>query len=468
MYNFFFYTELFASVYCTRKLKLNEINIMKALTFSFLLALFLMPGLAEAQSEPPNGMNELEAYSVFTDAVKNNDYQMAINFGGWMMEATPRELEGHPGFDLERQFDRMVDVYDGAAENEQDPAIKSDYLNKAADVFNKFGDTFSAEEIDVYSWELKEGRFYHEHRSNMEKTMDDAIQHYMNAYEVDPERFTKEADGYYAEVVLRDLSNSGNRDRAFQVMDTMMAYASESLESAINETRESLFESPEERIEFYESQLAEAEGSDREEILVNLRDFYKETENIQKSEETALELYELNPNLENTRSVAEIYLSDGDFSQAIDYLLEAEELAESDDVRHELMLEIAEAYQQMEEYEHAREYARSAINLDENSGDAYLRMASIYANTIRSCVDGSKLEREDRAVYWLVLDYLEQAENMDPSVASTAQSQADSYTEAMPSDEHKFFNEWTAGNDFEIDGTLKSCYGWINETTTVR
>jgi len=38
----------------------------------------------------------------------------------------------------------------------------------------------------------------------------------------------------------------------------------------------------------------------------------------------------------------------------------------------------------------------------------------------------------------------------------------------MPSDEDKFFNEWTVGNDFQIDGSLKSCYSWINETTTVR
>lgn len=441
---------------------------MKALTSTILFVLFFLPTLAEAQSEPPSGMNELEAYAVFTDAVKSDEYQMAMNFGTWIIEATPRELEGHPGFELERQFDRMIDVYAGAAENEQDPEIKSDYLNKAADVFNKFEDTFSAEEIDVYAWELKEGRFYHEHRSNMEKSMDDAMQHYMKAYESDPERFTKEADGYYAEVVLRDVSNKGERDRAFDIMDTMSPYASEGLKDAMTETRESLFESPGERIEFYESQLENAEEAEREEILVNLRDLYEQTENVQKSEEVALELYEMNPNMENTRSVANIYLADGDFNNAIDYLLEAEELAEDDDVRHELMLEISESYQQMEEYQKAREYARNAINIDETSGDAYLRIASIYANTIRSCVDGSKLDREDRAVYWLVVDYLEEAERVDPSVASTAQNQAESYSGAMPSDEDKFFNEWTAGNDFEIDGTLKSCYGWISETTTVR
>ena len=441
---------------------------MKSLTSIFFSILLLAPIVAEAQSEPPSGMNELEAYAVFTDAVKSDEYQMAMNFGTWIIEAAPRELEGHPGFDLERQFDRMIDMYAGAAENEKDPAIKSDYLNKAADVFNKLGNTFSADEIDIYSWELKEGRFYHEHRSNMEKTMDDAMQHYMNAYETDPERFTKEADGYYAEVVLRDLSNKGERDRAFEIMDTMSPHASEGLKDAITETRESLFESPGERIEFYESQLENAGDAEREEILVNLRDLYEQTENVQKSEDAALELYEMNPNMENTRSVADIYLSDGDFSKAVDYLLEAEKLAESDGVRHELMLEISESYQQMEEYQQAREYARNAINIDESSGDSYMRIASIYANTIRSCVDGSKLDREDRAVYWLVVDYLEEAERVDSSVASTAQSQAESYSGAMPSEEDKFFNEWTVGNDFQIDGSLKSCYSWINETTTVR
>lgn len=443
---------------------------MKSIARTIAALIFLMPSVLIAQSEPepPSGMNELEAYSVFVDAVRSDDYQMAINFGEWIIEAAPKELEGYSEFDLERQFTRMIDVYAGAAESEKDPSIQTEYLNKAKDVFDKVNQVFSEEEIDTYAWELKEGRFYQEHNSNMDVTMEDAMAHYFNAYEQDPERFTKEADGYYAELILTQVADGGERDRAFQMMEDMTPHAGAELETAMNEIRESLFESPEERIEFYESQLDDAEGAEREELLANLRDLYDEVGSNERSQEVAMELYNMNPSLENTRAVAEIYLSDGNYERALQYLVEAVEKSDSDEVSHDLMLKASEAYQQTEQYQKAREYAREAININESSGDAYLRIASIYANTIRSCVDGSKLEREDRAVYWLVIDYLEQAERVDESVASRARNQAESYQNAMPSDEDKFFNEWNVGDDFRIDGSLKSCYGWINETTTVR
>lgn len=443
---------------------------MKSIARILIATLVLIPSVLFAQSEPepPSGMNELEAYSVFVDAVRSDDYQMAINFGEWIIESAPKELKGYSNFDLERQFDRMIDVYAGAAENEQDPSIQTDYLNKAKGVFERFDEVFSADEIDVYSWELKEGRFYQEHNTNMDATMEDAMSHYTNAYKEDPERFTKEADGYYAELLIQKMADSGERDRTFQMMDEMTQYAGAELEAAMNDIRESLFESPDERIVFYESQLAEAEDSEREELLAKLRDLYDEVGNNERSQEVAMELYNLNPSFDNTRAVAEIYLSAGNYEQALEYLVEAVDKAEQDQARHDLMLETAEAYQQTEQYEKAREYARDAIDINENSGDAYLRIASIYANTIRSCVDGSKLEREDRAVYWLVIDYLEQAERVDESVASRAQNQAESYRNAMPSDEDKFFNEWNVGDDFQINGNLKSCYAWVGETTTVR
>ena len=443
---------------------------MKPIAQIFAALIFLLPCVLIAQSEPepPSGMNELEAYSVFVDAVKSDDYQMAISFGEWIIDAAPKELKGYSRFDLERQFDRMIDVYAGAAEQEEDPAIQTEYLNKAKGVFERFNDVFPAEEIDTYAWELKQGRFYQEHNSNMDATMEDAMAHYLNAYEEDPGRFTEEADGYYAELILTQLADRGERDRAFRMMEDMMPHAGAELETAMNDIRESLFEGPEERIEFYESQLADAEDSEKEELLANLRDLYDDVGNTERSRKVAMELYNLNPYLENTRAVAEIHLSDGNYERAREYLVEAVEKSENEEVRHDLLLKTSEAYQQTEQYEKAREYARDAIDINENSGDAYLRIASIYANTIRSCVDGSKLAREDRAVYWLVIDYLEQAERVDKSVASRARSQAESYGNAMPSDEDKFFNDWAEGSDFNIDGTLKSCYAWVNETTTVR
>lgn len=441
---------------------------MKALS-TFLLALFIaIPVVAQGQSEPPSGMNELEAYSVFVDAYRSDDYEMAINFGEWIIESAPTEIEGYDQFELERQFDRMINVYVAAAEQEDDPSVQAEYLEKASNVFEKADETFSEDEIDRYEWELKEGRFYHENRGNMDASMEDAIEHYFNAFEIDAEQFAQESDGFYAEVLLTELANEGERDRAFEMIEDIEEMASGQLQSTIDEVRESLFESPEERIEFYESQLSEADDSEQEEILNNLVDLYEDVGNEEEARDAAIELYELNDNLENTRAVAEINISSGNYDEAIDYLLEAEEMADDNETRFDISLELAESYQQVEQFENAREYARQAIDLNEDSGDAYLRMASIYAGTISNCVDGSNLEREDRAVYWLVLDYVDEAQSVDSSVESEAQNRAESYSEAMPSDEDKFFSEWETGDSFEINGELSECYAWINESTTVR
>lgn len=441
---------------------------MKSLSTLLVIFVAAIPMVAQGQSEPPSGMNELQAYSVFVDAYRSDDYEMAMNYGEWIIEAAPKEIEGYDQFELERQFDRMISIYGGAAEEEEDPSLQTEYLEKAAGVFDKAEDTFSEEEIDEYEWELKEGRFYHENRENMDASMDDAIRHYFNAFELDAERFTQESDGFYAEVLLTELAREGERDRAFQMIENIEEMASGQLQSTIDDVRESLFESPEERIEYYESQLGDADDTEKEEILNSLVDLYGDVGSEEKAKEAAVELYGINGNLENTRAVAEISISAGNYSEAVEYLLEAEELAESDEVRFEISLELAESYQQLEEFENAREYAQQAIDLNEDSGEAYLRMASVYAGTVSSCVDGSKLEREDRAVYWLVLDYLDEARAADSSVESEAQNREESYREAMPSDEDKFFSEWEAGQSFQIDGDLKGCYAWINEATTVR
>lgn len=432
--------------------------------------LFSVPALVQAQSqdEPPHGMGELEAFSVFHDAYQSGDYELAIQFGEWMLEAKPRDIEGHNNFSLERTFNRMIGVYVSAAEEETDPSVQTEYLEKAEAAFDTVFDTFSEDEIDYFQWYIRQGRFYHENHSQLDASMDDAIASYEAMYETDPERFAEEADGFYARVLITELADAGERDRALALIDEVEDGASMELQETISEVRESLFENPEERIEFIESRLADASGDEREEMLQDLIALYEETGQSEDARETAHELYDLNPNFENTRSVADIYLADGNYADAVEYLKEAKELADGDDQRKEIALEIAGSYQQIDEYPTARDYADEAIQIDSNFGEAYLRLATIYAGTVSQCTGGDTLDREDRTVYWLVLDYLEKAKEADPSLASNVNSRAEAYEEAMPSSEDKFFSDWEDGQTFQINGELSECYAWIDETTTVR
>lgn len=413
-------------------------------------------------------MEELQAYSVFVDAYRSDDYQMAMTFGEWMIEAKPRELKGYGGFELLRQFDRMIKVYKGAADNESDPTEKANYLKKAEEVFEEAFETFSEDEMDYFEWNLKMGRFYHENNSVLNLRSADIAAQYEKAYELDPKRFTESSDGYYADFLLNSYASQGERDKAFAMIDEIEDYAPANLQNRISEVRESLFNSPEERIEFYESQLAEAGDSEKEQLYMDLIDLYEETGRSEKATKTAQNLYELNPSYVNSRKVASIYLNEGKYERAIEFLNESLKKADNEADKKEITLELAETHQQLDQLREARKFARRAISIDEDYGEAYMRVASIYAASVSQCTGGEALDRDDRTVYWLVVDYLNKAKEADPSLASNVNNRADSYRSAMPTSEDKFFRGWEEGDRFTIDETVGECYAWIDETTTIK
>lgn len=440
--------------------------------FVFIAALFLSltPFLqAQDSSETPYGLGELEAYSVFSDAYKSQDYELAIDYGKWIIETKPRTISGYDGFSLELQFERMINVYVQAAEETSDPTQSEEYLAEAESVLQEAFETFDEDEIDLYEWNLRKGRFYQEHYEDLEgASLDDAVEGYEAMYEMDAERFSEEADGYYARVLLTAYEDQGEQEKALEFIDETEQYASGDLQATIDEVRESFFDNPEERIEFLESRVDATEGEEKEEILGSLVDLYEETNQAEEGREAALELYELNDNYENARRVASIYLSAGEYQNALEYLQVALDKAGSEADESEILMEMAETHQQLDNHEQARDFAQRSVDLGENPGEAYLRISSIYASAVSQCSGGEALGRDDRTVYWLVLDYLEQAKEADPSLASNVNNQIASYEEAMPTEEDKFFNDWETGNSFTIDASIGECYSWINETTTVR
>lgn len=437
--------------------------------YSILLVILLgIATVAEAQEEPPYNMGELEAYSVFVDAYRTGDTDLAMDYGEWLITAKPQEIEGHEGFSLLTQFDRMIEVYIDAAEGESDPSLSAEYIEKAENVFFEAFDTFDEDEMDMFDWNIKIGRFYHEHHEQLDAGTDDMVKYYEKAFNIDSLEFTELADGFYAQVLLTQYATNGANDKALEMIEDIEGNAGLELTETINQVRESLFEGPEDRIEFLESRLADAEDAEKVEMLGGLVDLYEEVGESEKAADAALELYNLEPNFINTRSLANIYVSDGDYEQALEFLQEALDLAENEEDIRDLTLEIAETHQQLGNLESARDYTNRTIEMDPDFGTAYMRMASIYAALISQCTGGEALEREDRTVYWLVLDYLDMAMDVDPSLASSAESRAGQYEEAMPTSEDKFFSDWEDGESFQIDGNLRDCYAWVNETTTIR
>ncbi len=430
-----------------------------------LLTLVFAFGMGVAAQAQPDPQKPLEAYSLFTENFRIKDYQFALPYGKFLTKAHPKEIPGFPEYQGSRVFDRMIKIYTAMAEEQVDPKIKSVYLDSAAVLFDQVFDTFTAEEIDMFGWTFNRGYFYQTYSDNIEGGMDKAVADYMKLYELDQDRTIEMGDGYYVSIIVQNLVANQRRDEAITLMDKAEGKVDAGTAEYFDNIRNSLFRSPEDRIQYLEGKLA----ADPEslELMNELFDLYVRVNDNAKIEEFSTKLYQKEPNFKNTMRMADRARKSGDYNAANKFLGEAANKATSNEEKSDLQLQIADNKMNMNDLRGARDAAKQATQLNPNNGRAFFKIAEVYANAVSSCA-GSSMDRDDRVVYWLVLDYLDRAKRADASLSSTVNQQANTYAQVAPSAEDKFFKGWNVGTSLRVDGSLRSCYSWINESTTVR
>lgn len=417
--------------------------------------------------EPPHRLSQRAAYSLFYENYTNKDYDMALQFGRWMLEAKPRSIENMRSFTLDRQFSRFVDIYSELAQRQTDPSLRTAYVDSALTIFDEAFATFSEDEIDYFEWNLQKGRFYQTHFNFVDGGIDKAYEQYQKVLDMDAKRLTETGNAYFVEILLDNYIARRDREKALALIDAVEPYATDRLNTKIDSARDRLFDSPQERIGLINSRL-ESNPND-EALLSELAKLYEDNNQRDKAVEVTRKLYDINPNYENTRKLADIAKSNAEYDLALRFLKEALEKTDNNDTKKRINLEIAETYQNTGNLRSARQYARQAINLDRSWGQPYVEMSRIYASAVTQCTQGRRLEKEDRAVYWLVLDYLDRARQADSSLASAVQRQYQTYEPVLPTTEDIFFADgWERGVKIKIDGSLNQCYAWINEETTIR
>lgn len=432
-----------------------------------LALVFAVSSQAFSQSEPPYGMSEIQAYSIFYENYRTGDYDMALMFGKWMLDKKPQSIQGVNRFSLPRQFERMINVYAELSNRESDPSMRSAYIDTALAIYDDaFANFEEGDDFELYTWQFNRGRFYQEHQSSIRDGMDLAYEDYERAFELDPERLIQAGDGYYIQILLNNYVSANDRDRALEFMEAVEPMATAGLQSVLNEARDGLFADPEERIGFLESRL-EANPGDIA-ITAELASLYENLGMRAKAIEFAEKIYDTEKTFPNVRRLADYAKADGQNQRAIRYLQEGLELTDDINIRKNVTLEIAELYQNEGNLRTARQFARQAINLDRNWGQPYIRMSRIYAAAVSQCSSGRQMDRDDRTVYWLVMDYLDRAASADASTAAAVARERQSYERAMPTAEDKFFRGWETGDEFRIGTNLNECYAWIDETTRVR
>ena len=146
----------------------------------------------------------------------------------------------------------------------------------------------------------------------------------------------------------------------------------------------------------------------------------------------------------------------GKEDEALENYKKAISLAETDTMKAKYNCSIAKILQKKNQFANARTYAREAINLNPNYGLPYIIIATMYGS---NPVGEDNFERS--MTYWLVIDKLQKAKSVDPSVATEAQTLINRYSGSCPKKEEAFMHSVTAGKTVTIGG-------WIGETTTAR
>lgn len=171
-------------------------------------------------------------------------------------------------------------------------------------------------------------------------------------------------------------------------------------------------------------------------------------------------LHAIKPTAESAVGLGKQAVKKKDYDTAIKFFEEAADLETDPTVKADDYYTIALLLSDQNNYSKSRQYCQKAIELNPNYGAAYMLIGRMYASTAKSVYPGDAVLA--RTVYYAVLDKLEKARQVDPSVADEANNLISTYRAHLPSTEEIFMHP-----DLE-KGKAITIGGWIGERTTVR
>src|SRR5699024_6105896 len=230
-----------------------------------------------SKAQPPNGLSQIAAYSLFLENYQNEQYDSALRFGHWILKGMPKTIENYPSFDLSRNLARFANIYSQLAQKSTDPAQKKTYIDSVQIIYDKVFSNFSDDEIDHYQWYINQGRFYRQNADFIDGGKSKAIEAYSKAFEMNAEKMTTSSEGYYVRVLLRELAQDGSDEaqkQAQAIIKKAEPFANDDLKEYFDKVRGSIFDSPKEQIAFLESEVKE--DPENVDLISQLRNLYKQ------------------------------------------------------------------------------------------------------------------------------------------------------------------------------------------------
>lgn len=435
--------------------------------------LFVSTSLVYAQEDcnpaPPDGLSEIQGFSIFNGNYRNKDYPFALRYGRWMLCKKPTEIDGIPPgrFSLSTQYDKLITIYTEIGKTKQDPSEREAYIDTALALYEESFELFATTTEEEYELYQRRGRFFLENYNSINDGLQKAYTDFEKMFELDPEKTTNLANGYYIKVTVDNMVSKDRKEDVIQVIETATPFASDDILAFFDEKLQKVFNTPEERKTFFEGKVQENPND-----IESLQALAEALEDLNLQSDliaTMRKIHKLEPSFDSALKLGDIEKGNAEYQEATVFYKEALTKAPTDNDKKEINIDLSDVYTSMGQLQTAKTYINAALKIDPNYGLAIIKLASVYGQAVSRCSEGRKLEAKDKVVYWVVVDLLNKAKRVDPSVTNTVNSQLSTYEAVTPSTEDKFFTlGYEDGQSVKVDGSLMSCYSWINETTTVR
>lgn len=170
-------------------------------------------------------------------------------------------------------------------------------------------------------------------------------------------------------------------------------------------------------------------------------------------------LHQMEPSHTSSYFLYKLHASKGNVEEAVKFIEESIASEESDSARDaEMLFELAAYNFKNNNHAKAVASAKEAVEKDAAfAGKANLLIANIWAG--QRCTAN---DMDNRAKYWVAVDYLTKAKAADETLAEEVNKLIGTYRQYFPKTEDAFMYDLTDGKSYSI-----SC-GGMNATTTVR
>ncbi|KAA6333348.1 hypothetical protein EZS27_018228 [termite gut metagenome] len=167
--------------------------------------------------------------------------------------------------------------------------------------------------------------------------------------------------------------------------------------------------------------------------------------------------YHIEPTAGAAAGCAYMSFKKGEIDAAVKFFDKAIELEQEESKKAEWAYATAVVLSNDKKSSQARTYAQKAININPNYGAPYILIANLYAGN-PNWNDEPIL---NKCTYFLVLDKLQRAKSVDPSVTEDVNKLIGTYSKYTPASNDLFMIGYKIGDRIVIGG-------WIGEATTIR